>query len=66
MKQVLIRFDEPLTDTEAVNYALNALKYDKERKGAVKFVDGTFLVYSDNAKNTAITIYPKKTEDEKE
>ena len=60
MKQILIRYDGPVTEMEAVNYVMNALKHDDARKGLVKFVDGTILVYSDTAKHTAITIYGKK------
>ena len=57
MKQVLIRYDEPINELEATRYAYNALKHDDVRKGLMKFEDGTMLLYSETAKHIAITLY---------
>ena len=60
MKQILIRYEEPVTELEATRYVYNALKYDTDRKGVIKFEGGAMLAYSDTAKHIAITIYKDK------
>ena len=57
MKQILIRYEEPITELEAMNYATNLLKHDETRRGVARFNDGTVASYSDTSKNTTITLY---------
>lgn len=59
MKQILIRYDDPITEDEAIEYVRSIFRHDNDRKGLVVFHDGTALLFSDRSKHIAITIERK-------
>lgn len=64
MKQILIRYDEDVSDEEALRYTHLAFKDSHWRTGAVVFNSGVVLSYSDRSKYPSVYIY-KENRDEK-
>ena len=62
MKQILIRYDNGISDHKALRYAAAAIE-DGNSTGVVTFTDGTVLWFSDRAKNIALTIQNPKIEE---